>query len=91
MNPASKTPCSFTGCPRPTVARGLCAAHHRQQLRGRPLTQLRGEHGQIGAEPRKQVTTWIAPATHAALGPRPSATARDVLEAWAKKKAGRGT
>jgi hypothetical protein len=29
--------CSFEGCDRPRVGRGLCMAHYRQQRRGAPL------------------------------------------------------
>lgn len=32
--------CSFDLCGRPVKAKGLCASHHRQQLRGKPLTAI---------------------------------------------------
>ncbi|AEL19976.1 HNH endonuclease [Mycobacterium phage Charlie] len=33
--------CAFGSCDRPVKAHGLCAAHRAQQLRGRPLTEIR--------------------------------------------------
>jgi len=35
------TVCTYPGCDRPAMARGLCSSHYTQQSRGRPLTPIR--------------------------------------------------
>lgn len=34
-------PCSFSSCNRPSRLHGMCTAHHKQHVRGKPLTSIR--------------------------------------------------
>ncbi len=75
--------CTGPKCDRPAVANGLCDSHNRQRLRGRPLTPLRmHERG----NPLVFLGTRIPRETFEALGDRPGEKARDVLNAWARRR-----
>lgn len=78
------TSCAFPSCPRPSVARGLCAAHNRQRLRGKALTPLRKPHGQRGDTPLVMVGVRVSPGC-AERVKRDVDGAREALEEWAKK------
>jgi hypothetical protein len=95
---------AWTGpnCDREIVCRGLCWSHYQQMLRhqatGKPLTPLRGRHGQLGGSPLVPVSTGVSAECALELDliavqhePR-SATVRLVLESWAlrQKKAREG-
>lgn len=53
----SEKRCSFSGCATETEARGLCAAHYTQLLRGEPLREKRPR----GAAPREQLWRLVSP------------------------------
>ncbi|MEY2668640.1 MAG: hypothetical protein RJA59_1278 [Pseudomonadota bacterium] len=72
--------CTFPGCDRFHRAKGLCNGHYRQLVEGRPLAPL-----DRPPRPSRVVTVRVSPAVREALGEKPSAMARIVLEAWAKK------
>ena len=76
--------CLFPGCGRPAVARGYCAAHYRQQARGKPLSPLLGPRGQYGSEPLRRVTLRLSghcvEAVHQDMD-----GARDALEKWSRR------
>jgi hypothetical protein len=39
--------CSFTGCDRSFLAKGLCSAHYKQLMKGQPLRPLRPFYGKV--------------------------------------------
>jgi hypothetical protein len=43
-------PCAFPGCGRRVHAKELCIPHRKQQLRGKELMPIRGEHGECTVE-----------------------------------------
>lgn len=46
--------CSFPGCSHPILAKGLCAAHYQQQLRGVPLFAINSTRRRNGSPPRTE-------------------------------------
>lgn len=70
--------CSGPDCLRPAIAHGLCAAHYRQQLRGRELAPLRRRP----EVPREVVALRVSPRCRAAVL-EDGAGAREALEVWA--------
>lgn len=51
--------CQAPECGRPARARGLCASHHRQQLRGKALAPLRAGPGRPRGPEQRSITTRI--------------------------------
>jgi hypothetical protein len=75
--------CDYWKCGRPVTAKGLCASHYRQHLRGNGLTEIRsGDLKQIAG-------MRLSPECVAALideGPTAYGAAQKVLERWAKRR-----
>ncbi len=78
--------CSFLGCGREACAKGLCASHYLQQLRGRPLTEIRERSGP--GEGMRRYSLRLRESTWRALGKRPGIKLRELAEKHAN---GRGT
>jgi hypothetical protein len=76
--------CSAPGCTHPSRARGLCVGHHRQQLRGKPLSPLRQR--QVEGDALAMLPIRF-PASVVAAARRDPAGARAALLAWATKLA----
>ena len=74
----TKMTCTGPECSRPTVARGLCASHYRQQQRGREITPLRSGPSRVA------VTVRVSEPAAAAVR-RDRAGARTALEIWARR------
>jgi hypothetical protein len=87
--------CTAPACDRPAIARGLCAAHYRQHLRGQPLRALKGPRGRVrpGIEHLCRLEVRLSPETLAALleagrsaGVSSAHAASLVLEEWAASR-----
>lgn len=65
-------PCSVPECARDARAKGLCASHHRAQLRGRPLVAIRPGPGRPRGPELRAITTRVGLETWARI------------EAWAR-------
>lgn len=73
--------CSFSGCERQHIARGLCMTHYRQVYRGMQLKPIRSKEATVGIGGVR-----VSAACFKALskkGPSPYLAARDILEKWA--------
>lgn len=79
-------PCAAPGCARSAVARGLCQAHYAQQRRGRPISPLRGRHGQRDDEPMQRLPGLRVSARAAEAARRWPAEIRAAIEAWARTR-----
>ena len=81
--------CTFPGCGRPAVGRKLCAAHYRQQARGKALSPIRGPRGQLGDEPLVRLPGLRVSRTCAEAVRQDTDGARDALEKWSEKESKR--
>lgn len=75
--------CTAGDCDRPVYADGRCEPHYRRAKRG---STSAAPVKTRGTEPLRSLSLRVPARVHRALGKRPGARAREVLERWAGRQ-----